>query len=115
MSDPGARPSFAERLADPLSHFPYKHSEARTGAARVELMRGLDRDATDEEIAASTRAAHAEVDATAAYVEAQEAYLREPTEETRAAEREAAVVLQQARRARRDAREGDAPDETPEG
>lgn len=99
MSD---RPTGEERIADPLSHFPYKYNRAMAAA-------GGDLDA------------EAEVDATAAYVEAQEAYLRTPSEETRAAERAAAQALQAARRARREAREAlaqqaaDAADEQPEG
>ena len=98
MSEPGARPTFAERLEDPLSHFPYKHDEALAAAG-------------------SDPAAVAEVDATAAYVAAQEAYLRDPSEETRAAEREAAQALQDVRRERRQAREPQAEpdDENTEG
>lgn len=83
MSD---RPTFEERIADPLSHFPYKHERARSAVG-------------------GDAAAEYEVDATAAYVEAQEEYLRNPSTETRAAERAAAVTLQEARRARRKARE----------
>lgn len=86
MSDPGARPTFADRLADPLSHFPYKLDEALAAV-------GFGSDA------------EAEVYATEAYVAAQETYLREPTAGNRAAERAAADELQAVRRMRREARE----------
>lgn len=105
MSD---RPTFEERLADPLSHFPYKHDDAREGAAREEMRRGLEAGHTDEMIEDSINLAHDEVDATAAYVEAQEAYFRDPTPERRQAEREAAAELQEARRKRREVREDEA-------
>jgi len=95
VSEPGARPTFAERLEDPLSHFPYKHDEALTAVG-------------------DDPAARAEVDATAAYVAAQEAYLRDPSEETRADEREAAQALQDVRRERRQAREQDETTRTAE-
>lgn len=83
MSYPGAeRPTFEERLTDPLSHFPYKEDAARRAA-------GED------------AAAHAEIDATASYVKAQEDFLRDPSEETRADERQAAQRLADVRRDRR--------------
>lgn len=105
MSD---RPTFEERLSDPLSHFPYKHDEASEGAAREEMRRGLEAGHTDEAIEDSVNLAQAEIDATAAYVEAQETYFRDPTPENRQAEREAAAELQEARRKRREAREDEA-------
>ena len=92
MTDPAqgapGRPSFADRLADPLSHFPYKRDKALQ--------------------AAGDDPAHvAEVEATDAYVAAQRAYFEHPTEETRADERQAAQALQDVRRDRRTLR--DAP------
>jgi hypothetical protein len=87
MSHPGSeRPTFEERLNDPLSHFPYKHDVA---------LRAVDGD----------EAATVEVDATAAYIKAQEDYLSNPTEETREDERAAARALQTVRQARRVLRE----------
>jgi hypothetical protein len=82
VTDPGARPSFEDRLTDPASHFPYKHDAALRAAG-------------------GDPAAEAEVDATAAYVKAQEDYLRNPGEETRADERAAAKALQDVRADRR--------------
>jgi hypothetical protein len=93
------RPTFEERLNDPLSHFPYKHNDA---------LRAVGDDP----------AARAEVDATAAYVAAQAAYFGAPSDESRAAERAAARDLVAARQARREARElaaAEAADDSQEG
>jgi hypothetical protein len=76
------RPTFEDRLSDPLSHFPYKHSKAL-------------------EHAQGDPAHEAEVDATAAYVAAQQAYFENPSDESRADERQAAQALQDVRADRR--------------
>lgn len=107
MSD---RPTFAERLTDPLSHFPYKLDEAHAGAARTVRRQVNALELHDSRVEESITAtlleyAAAEVDATAAYVAAQEAYLRDPSDETRRAEREAANALTAERRSRREARD----------
>ena len=87
MTYPGSeRPTFADRLADPLSHFPYKETKARRAAG-------------DDD------AAQAEVGATAAYVAAQQALFEDPTPERRADERAAADELQRWRRLRRTERD----------
>lgn len=106
MSD---RPTFAERLADPLSHFPYKVDDARAAAARTARREAVSAELASPEIEAQLQEAlqafaDDEVDATAAYVAAQEAYLRAPSDETRADERAAADTLAIARAARREAR-----------
>lgn len=80
------RPTFEERLADPASHFPYKHDDA---------LRAVGDDP----------AAVAEVNSTAAYVAAQQAYFEDPSDETRAAERAAANALRDIRQARRNVRD----------
>lgn len=80
------RPTFEERLSDPLSHFPYKHDDA---------LRAVGNDS----------AARAEVDTTAAYVAAQAAWFGNPSAESRAAERDAAAALQEARGKRRAVRD----------
>jgi hypothetical protein len=85
VSDPGARPSLADRIGDPASHFPYHYDKAM-------------RAAVDE-------AHQAEIGATRDYVQAQQAYLEAPGDETRQAERDAAGALQQIRQDRRVLRE----------
>jgi len=82
MSD---RPTAEERIADPLSHFPYRHAAARR--------------------AVTSEAEEAIVDATAVYVAAQEAWLREPSAESKAAHREAADIVVTTRQAHRAERE----------
>jgi hypothetical protein len=102
VSDPGARPTFAERLEDPLSHFPYKRAAAQRGYTR-EVLRtvinlGLQDIEVEEQLSQQLQEyATAEVEATAAYVAAQETYLREPTPDNRAAERAAADAVVAAR------------------
>lgn len=107
MSD---RPTGEERIADPLSHFPYKQDEAHAGAVRelrrqVRMLELPDEQAEQALFDALLPFAADQVDATAAYVAAQEAYFREPSGDTRAAERAAADQLTEARRAYRDGRD----------
>jgi hypothetical protein len=107
MSD---RPTFEERLADPLGHFPYKLDEAHAGVERevrrqVNALELHDAQVQDSLTTALVDLAAGVVDATAAYVAAQEAYLRGPSDETRRAEREAANALTVERRDRRAARD----------
>jgi hypothetical protein len=103
-----SRPTFEERLNDPLSHFPYKRDEAHTGAARDvrRFVRSLELDDETEQslIEALLPFAAGQVDATAAYVAAQQAYLRDPSDETRAEERACANDLAVVRREYREAR-----------